>query len=267
MKIALIIILNLTSLGALASAFENLDILKEETDPIRYMILFDQVTTSEIDDKAFTKIITEVYSVYVNEGVSQERFLNLYMDWKTPYFSAWATELSDTQFQINFWGGFARLPGMLHEIFEFVVCHELGHILGAEPRHRNKLNPWASAEGQSDHFAVTECLPKYYKRFNKLIDFDSTLSMPLEVSMCLDQYIEKDAQNLCLKILRAGRGFAAILMHLYPDKDLPTYEKSAPEVPETLYNSYPSLQCRIDIFKNASKCLESSFKRNPCWYK
>ncbi len=58
MKIALIIILYLPSLGALASAFKNLDILKEETDPIRYMIPFDQVTTGEIDDKVFTKIIT-----------------------------------------------------------------------------------------------------------------------------------------------------------------------------------------------------------------
>lgn len=230
-----------------------------------YMIEVDDQTNSEVSMSDFYRITSELFALYYTKNIDQ-RELRLFVDWKTPYFSAWATQLDEIKYQINFWGGFARIPGMLIESFEFVACHEIGHILGGHPRHTTTSLEWATSEGQSDHFAVTECLPKYYKHY-KRTQFDSFKSLPYELDICLNAHESKEDQNICLKILRAGRGFADVLNFLYPKDELASFEYQQEPTEKTLFNSYPTPQCRIDIFKNGAECFSGNCKRNDCWYK
>jgi hypothetical protein len=235
-------------------------------DPSRYLLEPDTITTSEVNYINFHKITTEIYSLYIKQGIENNRHLVINLDWNSPYFTAWAHKEDSKHYSLNFWGGIARIPGMLEETWDFIVCHELGHILGGEPRHKIASLTWASAEGQSDHFAITKCLPRYYQEFNKT-DFDSTLSLPIELDRCINSHSKIEAQNICLKILRAGRGLANILKYLNLSKTLVNYEHISGPAQETLYNSYPSAQCRIDIFYQQSSCQrKKECSRNDCWY-
>jgi hypothetical protein len=230
------------------------------------MLDINAITNTEVDKKQFHKIVGEIYSLYTTEALSQNKNLTLSLNWKVPYFTAWANKGASSHYSINFWGGLARIPGMLTQTWEFIVCHELGHILGGLPKHKSSYSSWASSEGQSDHFAITECLPKYYKTFQKE-GFDSTLSLPVEIDRCLNSHISVENQNICLKVLRAGRGMAEVLNYLSLSDEVASYESIAPSVDQTLHDSYPTAQCRIDIFYQQSTCTEKkACPRNSCWY-
>ena len=229
------------------------------------MIPVDSQTTSEINETLFYQIPAKVHALYYKEVKKRNIELSLKLDWKKPYFSAWAYNDSENHFSLNFWGGIARIPGVFKETWEFTACHEMGHVIGGYPKHKNSMFKWASAEGQSDHFAITDCLPKYYKHYKEL-DFDSTTSMPEEIDICLNAYTELDSQNICLKILKGGRGFADVLHYLNRDEELASYHKEALPVEHTLFDSYPTSQCRIDIFKTQSQCMKNKCDKNNCWY-
>lgn len=254
MKYLLVLFISLQSIAAVKS-------LKNSS----YMLGADAVTNSEVKETEFGALARDIHKLYYPRAKKEGKEIVLFLDWSTPYFSAWATH-PDDKYQINFWGGFARIPGMLTETWEFVVCHEIGHILGGKPRIDIKDSRWASAEGQSDHFAVNKCLPFYYKTYNKT-DFDSRKSLPFELSNCLEAYEQNIEQNICMKILRAGRGFIDVLGYLSLDTHNADYRTPAPPTIELLNKGYPSSQCRLDIFVQGSLCLKRECERSSCWYK
>ncbi len=224
----------------------------------QYQILSDQITTSEIEIYKFHLIASEIYAFYYDESIT----INL--DWEKPYFSAYAHREVSGKFSINFWGGLARIPEMLEETWAFVVCHELGHILGGNPKMELKNYEWASSEGQSDHFAAVECLPKYFEK-KYIQNFDDRRFLPYEVGYCSDTTSDNRSLFVCLKTLRAARGFFGVSKYMF-SKENYDFHDHAPAIESTEINSYPSLQCRLDILKSKAGNNNSS-ERNNCWYK
>lgn len=175
-------------------------------------------------------------------------------DWEKPWIGAGSLLDDHGTFKVMLWGGFVRATKMTLPALEATICHEFGHLLAGQPKQRfpvegstEREEHWSSAEGQSDWFAATVCLPKLY-RARGLSD-DETQS----------------------RVIQAGLDFA-MFSHLHFDSasPLPSLATLAKEVPEaTLHTAYPSLQCRLDTFHLGARCSnprQSCPPRPRCWF-
>lgn len=189
--------------------------------------------------------------------------------WSQSFIGA-GTTLFDGEFKIMLWGGLVRAKYMNRGALAAVLCHEIGHRLGGEPFQQFQGEKhWSSAEGQSDHFAATDCLPKLYKIFKK------------EAPAFLIQEKEKASDRICSKLSAelksqcqwvATAGIDLIqFFQVYYDVHLPLVnpmEKPQEIVDETLHTKYPSSQCRMEIFKVGATCFRGlQCARIPCWYR
>lgn len=227
-----------------------------------YAIYPQEVTTSEITENEFYKLSKDVFDVFPQD---EEQKILMQLDWMNPYMSAWANKSGDI-FSINFWGGFARLPFMTKTAWEFIVCHEIGHIRGGIPKQTIKDFEWASSEGQADHFAVSECLPFYYRKTSALKNRHIN-SFPIEIDKCFGLNLSQEDEKICLAILEGGRVFSEVLKYLNFTKTKLSYETPASKSDKLIRNSYPIPQCRLDIFFEAVNCLDKQqCDRASCWY-
>lgn len=175
-------------------------------------------------------------------------------DWEKPWLGAGSQLDDDGKFRILLWGGLVRATKMTAPALEAVICHEFGHLLGGEPRQffpvagtSQREKHWSSAEGQSDWFAATECLPMLYRNRG---------------------LTSIEIQN---RIEQAGFEFALFVQHHFePSSPLPSLDSSALEAPgSTLFSTYPSLQCRLDTYRIGAQCSDtegSCPKRPRCWF-
>lgn len=161
--------------------------------------------------------------------------------WESPYFGAGVSLYKD-QFRVMILGGSTRVDDMTLDAYAALVCHELGHILGGSPLQTITGAEWSSAEGQSDYFAASECLPRY---------FSSTGASPNNILT----RVEKAG----FEMLWAFRNFDANA-RTELDRKIVRYQKETYSTTYTLINSYPSLQCRYENFRNPTK-------RPACWYR
>ncbi len=230
-------------------------------------ILVGDQTTSEITEESFHEIISTIYAIYLEEFKKHDRVTDLFTDWQTPYFSAWAT-FKEGRFGINFWGGMARLDGTTYESFAFIACHEVGHIIGGKP-YSSSADNWASAEGQADAFSASICLKKFFKMMP-----EKRAQYPIDKSLkkaCNKRYDSYANQRLCQRILYAGEGFKMALEFMYTEvQNLSYLTPDKTIVDTTVTASYPSAQCRLDTIKASAFNLNDSndltMSRPACWY-
>lgn len=194
-------------------------------------------------------------------------------DWNQSYIGA-GSSIYQGQFSILYFGGFSRVPESHFGVVALTLCHEFGHLLAGEPRQRleNKVHgDWSSAEGQSDWFAATDCLPKVYQFFKKQIAEKSLMKDLASEKFC--SLVQDKTQ--CEFIIQAGLGFSQINFRYFntnpvsPEKNEPRVDMVANEKPAiTLHSSYPSMQCRLDTYKQGALCAGDSKKcvRPRCWF-
>lgn len=232
---------------------------KVETDK-RWSIEVDEDLGSLVSEKDFYEIIAKVYSLYSSNSLERNLQIGI-QDWQMPYFSAWAYE-TDEAFTINFWGGFARIPGMTRGAFALTACHEVGHILGGEPYHTIDTSKNMSAEGQADFFAAAVCFKNYLITFGH--EGSATDLLPFVLDKCRQRYLDHEIREICFSTAKAGQDLAAVLTYLGPEELQVSYETPSPlEVEETLFNSYPTIQCRLDTFLAGALQQKT---RPSCWF-
>ena len=259
----------------LAFLFCSIQSWAQYPEHYRYMISVQDPTTSTVNRDSFESIPYTIISLHTDLSEAQQIgsiFINV--DWVKPYYSAWA-DFKDGVYSLNFWGGLARIPGMNDEGFALIACHELGHVLGQSPRIKISHFLWSSAEGQSDYFATGICLKRYFAFLNLL----GKLKVPdIErkgYTSCRLQYDSEEDFLICLNTLSAIQSFAFLLKHLNPEFPLPSLETpSSKKVQETIYDSYPDNQCRVDTLyqgalcpKNIYPCGKGLGARPQCWFK
>lgn len=214
----------------------------------------------------FENLINKVISPYLNqlENIGDE--LDIDINWKSNHPNA-SVSMKKNRVVMSFHGGFKRKFNLSDDAYAITVCHEVGHLVGGYP----KVYPTQkySAEAQSDYFATSECIQKYFEKvsreiaFNELILLDKT-----QRELCQREGLES---NNCL------RGLVAIasLSNAYNgEKSINKYSDEYVKV--TNYNDYPSAQCRVDTLRAGLLCglaqnegnnCESSDKVRPkCWY-
>ena len=192
-------------------------------------------------------------------------------DWTKPFLAA-GSYMENSAFHIVLWGGMVRAKFMTPGALTAILCHELGHRLAGAPYQQfpgSDSADWSSAEGQSDHFAATVCLPRMYHALLKnkvpLLSLDSE---PAARHLC--EHREPADRLRCEWVLSSGVAMFEVLQ-VYYDRDIPFAEplrSAVEEPPETLRTAYPSYQCRMDTMVQGALCDRGlSCARPRCWYK
>lgn len=140
---------------------------------------------------------------------------------------------------VNINTGVLKAPGLTPDVLRILVCHELGHLFGGDPK-KDVPYEWdgpvgpdgfslLSAEGQADYYSA-EC-------FRKLTD----------------NKVSSD------RIAKAGLAFLTLVKKFPIAINTPDLSVT----PELIRNSYPSRQCRLDTIVRAAR----GESRPLCWYK
>lgn len=229
----------------------------------RYRIEVGDATTSPVTKESFEKNFYGVF--FQNLSKMQEQPLPIVpaADWEKPYFTAYTVEV-DNVLTIGFWGGMARIPGMNDEAVALITCHEVGHVIGGEPRFTLPLYKTLSSEGQADYYATAVCLKDYFARdpetLNTLQD-DHPITI---LNLCKNTYGDPLEKAICLRTLRGTAGMLAVLLHMKPEEGAASFEKTEQKkAPATLYDQYPTNQCRLDTLISGALGAD----RPACWHK
>jgi hypothetical protein len=180
-----------------------------------------------------------------------DKELIVYHSWASSTVNAYADQ-KPKKYEITIFGGVARFPGMTQDAFSTVLCHELGHHLGGEPR--KNANKWSSVEGQADYYAMMKCLRELWKNDDN-VSIVKKLKLPTEVMRsCALAFKAKNKRALCMRSAYAGLKTARFLQKLEEESIPPEFHTPDPvEVPNTLL-LWPSPQCRLDTYYEGSRC-------------
>lgn len=151
----------------------------------------------------------------------------------------------------------------------FLMCHELGHIMGGPP-YMNFVGHdglQSSAEGQADYFATSSCLPSLFAQDDNERITSISGTYPTLRDIC--QYGETpNSQSMCIRILSAGFRFAEYVrqipssrpgQHGYSPPTAVIIESAASDTAvHTLLRDYPTPQCRFDTMVAGIKCQARS---------
>lgn len=240
----------------------------------RFQILADDPTRSSVQESDFFEVTQAVYETYASDFEINRTQVDINHNWKKPFFTAFAKNEGEKHFSIHFWGGLARIPGMTNDALALVACHEIGHFWGGKPMSRIDDLDWSSTEGQSDYFATGACLKRYLKKTTSAQDHNDIESEASAYTLCRVQYSDDLDFSVCLKSIEAAKGFGKVLNYLSEnDLRLDITTPSPQVVDQTVYNSYPPQQCRLDTLVNGSLCPEDEYpcqdglgQRPACWY-
>lgn len=189
--------------------------------------------------------------------------------WEQNYPGAGANYYNGV-FSIMLFGGHVRSYGSNFNFIAFTFCHELGHYLGGEPRqyiHDTINGDWSSAEGQADWFAVTQCLPLVYNHFKATNPKRLMIEYP---EIVRPHCALSKNKELCQWLSSTGLHFVYYAHYYYArDEKIPDFNQKPLEAPsETLHSRYPSLQCRLENFKQGAICNDNQLQcqRPRCWF-
>lgn len=200
----------------------------------------ETVLNSEMNVANFYIIPAKVMGLFTSELTALNYPLELKADWNSPYFGA-GVSLYENSFKLMILGGTARMKEMTLDGYTAIVCHEIGHVIGGDPKQTITGADWASAEGQADYFAATTCLRRFYR----------------------SQGITNETE-LKNRIEKAGFDFMNLASKIESDPKNKFFQRakvSMPAVDHTIINRYPSIQCRYENFRNQTTT------RPTCWYK
>ncbi len=124
--------------------------------PTNTIVLPEGVNPSGATKTSFTRAIKRAETAYAQ---TVQRLANCRLeitgDWADGTVNAYASRVGSVC-KVEMFGGFARYGSMSTDALIGVICHEIGHHIGGDPKY---ARDWASCEGQSDYFAQT-CMKK-----------------------------------------------------------------------------------------------------------
>jgi len=222
---------------------------------------------SRITKEVFDKLLITVMHQYRRLTVTSNLSLSISGDWENEKVNAYAAQRMHVDngngrrtkvARITILGGIARHPDITLDALALVVCHEVGHVLGGAPYIKGR-DVRVSSEGQSDFYAARYCM-------EKLVDKLPASAAPVSGMaqfVCEGRWFDNpNMNNKCKRIAAAGEALAGLLAKI---SRVATPEIDTPDmtvVGETLYNSYPSAQCRLDTYVAGATWQP----RPACWY-
>ncbi len=181
---------------------------------------------------------------------------------KSSLVDIYATFHRDSSPMIVIKSGLFSYPEMSEDLLLGLLCHELGHHLGGNPkkkRVKDGRDSWASAEGQADFFSTAKCLRRYFWD-KKNDDFnEKTVHHPEVLHFC-----EKIKNSFfldfhqCLKVGSIAREMALFYQRLQRKylmrEEISLFKYKATASPKIILD-YPSGQCRLEtLFAGIALC-------------
>ncbi len=182
--------------------------------------------------------------------------LEINLDWENPKVNASATRDDNDNPVIVIFGGMVRHPEQTVDGLYTILCHELGHHLGGAPRKfrgYSDKRSWASAEGQSDYYAATKCLPIVFNQSitsPKMDDLAETKELSAAEIACGNDLI-------CSRILLSGFSVAKVFASLRDYIEEPSLSNKDKNVVWETEMGHPHPQCRLDTIRSGALCSVS----------
>jgi hypothetical protein len=199
----------------------------------------NSIENTELNEVNFYTVPVKILGIFQNEIKNLNYPVSLEANWQSPYFGA-GVSLYENSFHLMILGGTARMKEMTLDGYAAIVCHEVGHLLGGDPKQTITGSDWASAEGQADHFSAAICLGKYFNSLGVV-----------------------DSNSINKRIEKAGFDFINLATKIETDPKRKKFQRalvSMRAVDHTIINQYPSTQCRYETYRNP--------KTKPtCWFK
>lgn len=211
---------------------------------------------SALTESDYTTVVSKFLMRYFNKVYTATgKPLVIPFEWNSPYFAAFA-ESKEGYMKISLWGGVARAPGASKSVLAAILCHELGHILGGEPRQTIPGAEWSSIEGQSDFYAAAVCLPDFLRAHPEFAPV---------VSPEAEQVCQRNKD--CGVVLQTGLDTVRFLQaYSYREFTPVSIFHSEKPAEKLILNTYPSDQCRMDTFIEGARCQLGVTCRAPrCW--
>lgn len=211
---------------------------------------------SAVTEDQYRQLIYEFQSKYMMSVYKATgKPLVVSYDWENPFFAGGSMD-KGTFLQVILWGGTVRAPGASVPVLAGILCHEIGHTLGEEPRQTFAGAEWSSSEGQSDFFTGRTCLPEFLKSHPELVTDVSAEAL----AVCKDHL-------LCARTAQVGLEMVRFFQRYDSQKTDPvSLLTPAPATKEVLRNVYPPIQCRLDTYVAGAQCQLGGACRPPvCW--
>lgn len=153
-----------------------------------------------------------------------------------------------------------QIPQVTEAGLAFLVCHEVGHILGGAPYYDDSTyHVGMSVEGQADYFAANDCMPRYFRKMNSISLVG--IEEPAEMLEARNQSCGED--RICQQVLYAGMKLIQLFTNrMHPEEDEISYLHKSTQHPKKLISIHPEAQCRLDTFKAAIH----GKARPACWF-
>jgi hypothetical protein len=210
----------------------------------------DLKSTRGISEEVFNEVISEAEAVF-KPLIQAEHgaVLTIQRRWADGTVNAFASQPSDTDWQVAMFGGLARRAEVTRDGFALVVCHELGHHLGGYPFTQE----WAADEGQSDYYATQACARLLWKdELEKNAESRASVDSAAK-EMCDSQWLNVNDQNLCYRTAMGGKSLGTLLAALGGQAE-PQFNTPDPRQVSRTNHAHPAGQCRLDTYTAGALC-------------
>lgn len=211
-------------------------------------------SVNSMDEETFNSTIDKVEEIYAPIIAERGKRLQVIRKWEDGTVNAYAQQTGNT-WKVSMFGGLARHKAITPDGFATVVCHELGHHIGGQPKKKSWFgSSWASNEGQADYFATSKCLRKFMEN-----DDNASIIADMEIpafviEKCEAQFSTEKDVLLCKRGAMAGLSLADLFKDL---RNLTTplkFDTPDTRVVSTTDHNHPQPQCRLDTYWNGALC-------------
>jgi hypothetical protein len=252
-KLLLKVVSGLTLLTQATSSFACDINGQEGIAPTNSMRIPVNSLTATMNEETFNAVLDHFESIYGPIVASMGQKLVVRREWLSDTVNAFAEQF-DGNYNIEMHGGLARHPEATPDALANVVCHEMGHHIGGAPK-RSSFD-WASNEGQSDFFANTKCMRKYFARDNNR-EIMAGVAVPEKVVLdCAASFPgAEEEQAICQRGAMSGLALAKLLHSLGDaSRPVPAFDTPDLSVVRRTNHNHPQAQCRLDTYYAGSLC-------------
>lgn len=153
-------------------------------------------------------------------------------------------------------GGFVRRPEMTADALVIALCHEAGHLFGGYPFVSNDN---LSSEGQADYFATQVCARSLWQKQFTINATHGKKVSSFEKEKCDTAWPANETeQYLCYRMTLAAQPLAILLARVNDETSTPAFDTPDQNTTSvTLFDEYPTSQCRLDTFLHGALCTLS----------
>ncbi|PJB52456.1 MAG: hypothetical protein CO099_12535 [Bdellovibrio sp. CG_4_9_14_3_um_filter_39_7] len=214
---------------------------------------------NNMTEARFNEIINNVEAIYSPIISTRGKQLEIERKWDDGTVNAYAQQVGNV-WKVSMFGGLARHQVVTDDAFALVVCHELGHHLGGQPKKKSWWgSSWASNEGQADYFGNSKCLRKYMEKDDN-IAIVASLNVPdVATKACQESFTNASDIAMCQRGAMAELSLADLFKALRNSTTPLKFDTPDTKVVTATNDNHPDSQCRLDTYFNGALCDKDAY--------